>query len=142
MTKNKKTLQNQWYNGQEDITIKAHEYILFKTAVEQGIQSLVEVSYPEVKDYVNAETGEFIEAPTKEQLESGIAILTVNPEKTFSKDNRQISYNGKITQEMLAAGELSMMIHQRNIEQGVTTDVEELKKFFEEQKNASKLSVV
>lgn len=142
MSKEKKTLADQWYKGDEEIKISAQEYVLLKTAVEQGIQSLVSVSYPEVKDYVNAETGAFIEKPTTKQLESGVAILTVNPEKTFSMENRQISYNGKITREMLAAGELLMIIHQRNIEQGITSNVKDLEREFAEAQEASKLSVV
>ena len=134
----KKTLSNQWYIGSENITISAQEYVLLKTAVEQGLQALAMVSFPEVKAYVSVDTGEYVEKPTKKDLSDNKVVQTVSPEKTFSAENRIISYDGKVTQEMLAARELIMIIHQRNIEQGLTTDVEELQRQFE----ASKLEVV
>lgn len=134
MTETKKTLQNSWYRGNENITITAQEYILLKVAVEQGLQALVTVSFPEVKTFVNAETGEYIVKPSKKQLADGIALETVSPEKTFSVENRVIAYDGKVTQEMLAARELVIVIHQRNIEEGLTTDVETLNREFEESK--------
>jgi translation elongation factor EF-Tu-like GTPase len=134
----KKTLANQFYNGAEQITISAQEYILLKTAVEQGLNALASISFPEVKAFVNAETGEYINKPNQKQIKDGFAIETVSPEKTFSLENRVISYDGKVTQEMLAARELVMIIHQRNIEQGLTTDVEELQRQFE----ASQVEVV
>ena len=134
----KKTLNSEWYNGSEQITISAQEYVLLKTAVEQGLQALAMVSFPEVKAYVNVETGEYIEKPTKKQITEGTAVQTVSPEKTFSTENRVIAYDGKVTQEMLAARELVIIIHQRNIEQGLTTSVEELQRQFE----ANKLEVV
>lgn len=134
MTETKKTLQNSWYRGNENITITAEEYILLKVAVEQGLQALVTVSFPEVKTFVNTDTGEYITKPSKKQLADGTAVETVSPEKTFSAENRVIAYDGKVTQEMLAARELVIIIHQRNIEEGLTTDVETLNREFEESK--------
>lgn len=134
MTETKKTLQNSWYRGNENITITAQEYILLKVAVEQGLQALVTVSFPEVKTFVNTDTGEYITKPSKKQLADGTAVETVSPEKTFSAENRVIAYDGKVTQEMLAARELVIVIHQRNIEEGLTTDVETLNREFEESK--------
>lgn len=134
----KKTLSNQWYSGIEQITISAQEYVLLKTAVEQGLQALSSTSFPEVKTFVNIDTGEYVDKPTQKQIKDGKVVETVSPEKTFSLANRVVSYDGKVTQEMLAARELIVIIHQRNIEQGVTTDVEELQRQFE----ASKLEVV
>lgn len=134
----KKTLSNQWYSGMEQITISAQEYVLLKTAVEQGLQALSSTSFPEVKAFVNVDTGEYVDKPTQKKIKDGKFVQTVSPEKTFSAENRIISYDGKVTQEMLAARELIMIIHQRNIEQGLTTDVEELQRQFE----ASKLEVV
>jgi len=137
-----KNLQNQWYNGTEVIEITAQEYILLKVASEQSLQNFVKVSYPEVRAYVNKDTGVYVEKPTKKQLESEAAVLVVSPEKTFAQENMRVDYDGKITQEILAARELILAIHQRNIEKGITTDIDILEAAFKEAKEASKLEVV
>lgn len=136
----KKTLANQWYNGQEDITIKAHEYVLLKIAVEQAMQNLVTASFPEVVAFMDPETGAYVESPTEEQLADKSVVSAVSPERTFSAENRKISYDGKVTQELLSARELVVLIHQRNVEAGLTTDVEILQKEFEEAKAAVKVN--
>lgn len=138
MAEVKKTLNNQWYRGDEKFEITAQEYTLLKVAVEQAMQGLVTVTFPEVKAFVNVETGAYIDKPSKKQLEAGTAVETVSPEKTFSAENRKISYDGKVTQELLSARELVMVIHQRNIENGVTTDVEELERLYKESVEAAK----
>jgi hypothetical protein len=123
-----KTLQNQWYKGDETVTLSIGEFITYKTAVDQAVANLVKVEFPEVSAYVNATTGEYVDNPSPDQIESKTVIYVVSPERTFTDKNRKVSYDGKITNELLSARELSMVIHQRNIEAGLTTDISELEK--------------
>ena len=138
----KKNLQNQWYKGTETIEISAQEYILLKVAAEQSLQQFVKVSYPEVRTYVNKETGEYVEKPSKKQLETNAVAFVVSPERTFAQENMRVDYDGKVTQEILAARELILAIHQRNIEKGITTDVSVLDAEYKAAQEASKLAVV
>jgi hypothetical protein len=123
-----KTLNNQWYKGDESITLTASEFIAYKVAVDQAMSNLVTTEFPEVSAYVNATTGEYAESPTEEEIENKEVVYVVSPERTFTESNRKVSYSGKITQELLTARELSMVIHQRNIEAGLTTNIDDLKK--------------
>lgn len=118
-----KTIDNQWYRGDEKVTLTSNEFVTYKAAVDQAVQNLVTVSYPEISSYVDASTGEYVEEPTPEQIENKEVAWVVSPERTFAPENRKVSFDGKISREMLAARELSLIIHQRNIEEGVTVDV-------------------
>jgi hypothetical protein len=104
------------------------EFITYKTAVDQAVANLVKIEFPEVSAYVNASTGEYVDSPSLAQIEAKEVVYVVSPERTFSDKNRKVSYDGKITNELLAARELSMVIHQRNIESGLTTNISELEK--------------
>jgi hypothetical protein len=137
-----KTLENQWYRGDETVTISSQEYILMKVAIEQSLSLLSNVSYPEVKGYVNVNDGTIVDKPTDKQVKNREVVYTVIPERTFSPQNRLVSYDGKVTEEILGARELIMIIHQRNIESGITSNVEDLNAEYEANKVESKLEIV
>jgi hypothetical protein len=133
-----KNINTEWYNGTEDITIKASEYVTYKTAIEQAVQALSTVQFPEVREFILLATGEVVDDPTPEQIENREVAVVVSPEKTFTEENMLVLYDGKITQEMLMARELSLNIHARNVALGITKPISEL----EAERQGSKLELV
>jgi hypothetical protein len=79
------------------------EFITYKTAVDQAVANLVKIEFPEVSAYVNASTGEYVDSPSLAQLKQS---MLVKPRKNFLIKNRKVSYDGKITNELLTAREL------------------------------------
>jgi len=131
---------NHWYEGEENISINAREYGLLKTALEQAMALVIETTYPEITGFVD-KTGAVVEKPTQKQFENEEVQQVVMPDKTFSAANRKVHYKSTVTNELIAANELILSIHMRNIEAGNTKTLEELQKIYETKK-ASKLEVV
>lgn len=138
-----KTLNNQWYRGDEEVKISAEEYILMKVAIEQSLHLMTEEKIREIRGYVSINDGSIVDKPTDKQIKNREVVYTVIPERTFDDPiNRIVYYDGRITREMIMARELIMVIHNRNIEQGITSDVGALKAEYEAKKNESKLEIV
>jgi hypothetical protein len=76
------------------------EFITYKTAVDQAVANLVKIEFPEVSAYVNASTGEYVDSPSLAQIE---AKYVSKAPKELSDKNRKVSYDGKITNELLTA---------------------------------------
>lgn len=124
-----KDVFNFGYLGDEKIEITANEFNLIKVALEQGISATQTVTYPEVFQFLNKETGKAVKNPSKDDLALGKVIQVTDKESTFSRENAKLSYDGsKLAPEMLYAQELILEIHTRNVEAGIAKSAEELKK--------------
>lgn len=126
MTEEVKNPMNYGYFGDEQITITAREFMGLKAAVEHGINATSESYMPEILKYVSTEDSSFVESPTDEDLLSGKVVPVTDREATFNPRNVKFKYSTKLTPDMVAAQELILEIHTRNVEMGNAKSKEEL----------------
>lgn len=126
MTEEVKNPMNYGYFGDEQITITAREFMMMKAAVEHGINATSESYMPEVLKYVNTEDSSIVESPSDEDLMSGKVVPVTDREATFNPKNVKFKYSTKLTPDMVAAQELILEIHTRNVEMGNAKSKEEL----------------
>lgn len=126
MSEEVKNPMNYGYFGDEQITISAREFMLFKAAVEHGINATSESYMPEVLRYVNTEDSSIVESPSDEDLASGKVVTVTDREATFNPRNVRFQYSTKLTPDMVEAQELIMAIHTRSVEAGIAKTKEEL----------------
>jgi len=119
------------YQGDEQITISAKEFIKLKAAVEQGIRSTIVNYLPEVVNWVEVSTSNQVENPTKDQIQKGEVAMVTNRESTFSPNNVKTFFSDKLSMDMVEGQELMASIHQRNIESGVAKSFQTLKELSE-----------
>ena len=126
MTEEVKNPMNYGYIGNEEIVISAREFMMMKAAVEHGINATSESYMPEVLKYVNTEDSSIVESPSDEDLMSGKVVPVTDREATFNPRNVKFNYSTKLTPDMVAAQELILEIHTRNVEMGNAKSKEEL----------------
>lgn len=126
MTEEVKNPMNYGYIGNEEIVISAREFMMMKAAVEHGINATSESYMPEVLKYVNTEDSSIVESPSDEDLMSGKVVPVTDREATFNPRNVKFKYSTKLTPDMVAAQELILEIHTRNVEMGNAKSKEEL----------------
>lgn len=126
MTEEAKNPMNYGYIGNEEIVISAREFMMMKAAVEHGINATSESYMPEVLKYVNTEDSSIVESPSDEDLMSGKVVPVTDREATFNPRNVKFKYSTKLTPDMVAAQELILEIHTRNVEMGNAKSKEEL----------------
>lgn len=126
MTEEVKNPMNYGYIGNEEIVISAREFMMMKAAVEHGINATSESYMPEVLKYINTEDSSIIEAFSEEDLMSGKVVPVTDREATFNPKNVKFKYSTKLTPDMVAAQELILEIHTRNVEMGNAKSKEEL----------------
>lgn len=126
MTEEVKNPMNYGYIGNEEIVISAREFMMMKAAVEHGINATSESYMPEVLKYVNTEDSSIVESPSDEDLMSGKVVPVTDREATFNPKNVKFKYSTKLTPDMVAAQELILEIHTRNVEMGNAKSKEEL----------------
>ena len=119
------------YQGDEQITITAKEFIKLKSAVEQGIRSTIVNYLPEVTNWIEVATSNQVESPTLEQIQNGEVVMVTNRESTFSPSNVKTFFSDKLSMDMVEGQELMAAIHQRNIETGVAKSFQTLKELSE-----------
>jgi hypothetical protein len=119
------------YQGDEQITITAKEFIKLKSAVEQGIRSTIVNYLPEVTNWIEVATSNQVESPTLEQIQNGEVVMVTNRESTFSPNNVKTFFSDKLSMDMVEGQELMAAIHQRNIETGVAKSFQTLKELSE-----------
>jgi hypothetical protein len=126
MTEEVKNPMNYGYIGNEEIVISAREFMMMKAAVEHGINATSESYMPEVLKYVNTEDSSIVESPSDEDLMSGKVVPVTDREATFNPRNVKFKYSTKLTPDMVAAQELILEIHTRNVDMGNAKSKEEL----------------
>ena len=126
MTEEAKNPMNYGYIGNEEIVISAREFMMMKAAVEHGINATSESYMPEVLKYVNTEDSSIVESPSDEDLMSGKVVPVTDREATFNPRNVKFKYSTKLTPDMVAAQELILEIHTRNVDMGNAKSKEEL----------------
>lgn len=126
MTEEVKNPMNYGYFGDEQITITAREFMMMKAAIEHGINATHESYMPEVLKYINTEDSSIVESPSEEDLISGKVVTVTDREATFNPRNVKFKYSTKLTPDMVAAQELILEIHTRNVEMGNAKSKEEL----------------
>jgi hypothetical protein len=126
MTEEVKNPMNYGYIGNEEIVISAREFMMMKAAVEHGINATSESYMPEILKYVNTEDSSIVESPSDEDLMSGKVVPVTDREATFNPRNVKFKYSTKLTPDMVAAQELILEIHTRNVEMGNAKSKEEL----------------
>ena len=126
MTEEVKNPMNYGYIGNEEIVISAREFMMMKAAVEHGINATSESYMPEVLKYVNTQDSSIVESPSDEDLMSGKVVPVTDREATFNPRNVKFKYSTKLTPDMVAAQELILEIHTRNVEMGNAKSKEEL----------------
>ena len=126
MTEEVKNPMNYGYIGNEEIVISAREFMMMKAAVEHGINATSESYMPEVLKYVNTEDSSIVESPSDEDLISGKVVPVTDREATFNPRNVKFKYSTKLTPDMVAAQELILEIHTRNVDMGNAKSKEEL----------------
>lgn len=119
------------YQGDEQITITAKEFIKLKSAVEQGIRSTIVNYLPEVTNWIEVATSNQVESPTLEQIQKGEVVMVTNRESTFSPNNVKTFFSDRLSMDMVEGQELMASIHQRNIENGVAKSFQTLKELSE-----------
>lgn len=119
------------YQGDEQITISAKEFIKIKAAVEQGIRSTIVNYLPEVINWIEVSTSNQVENPTQDQIHKGEVVMVTNRESTFSPNNVKTFFSDKLSMDMVEGQELMASIHQRNIESGVAKSFQTLKELSE-----------
>lgn len=126
MTEEVKNPMNYGYIGNEEIVISAREFMMMKAAVEHGINATSESYMPEILKYVNTEDSSIVESPSDEDLMSGKVVPVTDREATFNPRNVKFKYSTKLTPDMVAAQELILEIHTRNVDMGNAKSKEEL----------------
>ena len=127
-----KNPQQYGYTGEEKFEISSGEFQMLRLALEKGLQNGTKLEAQEVIVYLDAQTGEKVENPSREDIEMGKITLVTDKQATFAPENIKFSYDmTKISREMLLAQEILADIHLRNVESGVAKHVDELKPKFE-----------
>jgi hypothetical protein len=126
MSTDTKNPMNYGYAGDEQITLTAVEFMTLKSAVEHGINATVETYLPEVVRFVNKETSDIVENPSKEDIANGVVVLVTDKDATFNSSNVKVHYNSKLTHDMVRGQQLILEIHERHVESGVAKSSEEL----------------
>jgi hypothetical protein len=119
------------YQGDEQITITAKEFIKLRSAVEQGISATIINYLPEVVNWVEVSTASKIDNPTQEQIQNREVVMVTDRESTFNPGNVKTFFSDKLSMDMVEGQELIAEIHQRNIESGVAKSFQDLKELSE-----------
>lgn len=106
------------YRGDEDLIIKANEFLLLAEALEIAIQNGVETSYPTAYKYIASATGIDVPNPTKEEINTGAVRQMMDIEKTFSQGNVAQSYKPWLVPKVVDAKTKIFEIHARNVQDG------------------------
>lgn len=129
MQEENKNPQDYGYKGDEIIEISAREFMVFKTAIEDGINATSSAYMPEVKKYINTETAEEVYNPSAEDVQSGKVVQVMDRSATFAPHNTIVTFNPeKLTREMTLAQEFVFEIHNRNVDKGVAKHRSEFEK--------------
>lgn len=82
-----------------------HEFEILANAIADGLEAVTEYRFEQAQVYVNKDTSEVVESPTKEDVESGKVILSVDPDQTLR--GFKTFYDAKrLTPAMMEAGRI------------------------------------
>lgn len=82
-----------------------HEFDIIANAIADGLEAVTEYRYEQKQVYVDKETSDIVDMPTKEDVESGKVILSVDPDQTLR--GLKVLYDAKkLTPAMMEAGRI------------------------------------
>lgn len=131
-----KNYNDYGYVGDEKIEISVQEFIALRKALEKAMDNGTKVELPQVFNYFDVTKGTRIKKPTKKKLENENVKEFFDSEATFSEDNAKVSYDANLYPEVYNGFSLLMIIHNRNVEEGIAKHKDELKEHFEKQQQA------
>ena len=123
-----KTPDQYSYRGDEDLIIKASEFLVFAEALEIAVQNGTDLYYPSKIKYIDSITEVEVPNPTEEEIRTRAVRAIMHIDATFDDDNLKQNYKSWLVPKVIDAKTSIFSIHARNVQEGRATELSVLQK--------------
>lgn len=130
------------YRGDEDLVIKAKDFLALAEAIEIAVSNGTEAVYPTQLKYIATATGIDVPNPTKEEIKTGAVRAMMDVEGTFAQDNIQQNYKPWLVPKVIDSKKIIFSTHAANVKAGLAVKYDILQAEAQEKQAAAQAAQV
>lgn len=116
------------YRGDEELIIKASDFLALAEAIEIAVNKGVKTDFPQRFKYIASATGIDVTNPTQEEIRTGAVRAMMDVEQTFEAGNAAQTYEAWLVPKVIDAKTKIFQIHAQNVEAGKAVKYDVLQK--------------
>lgn len=128
-----KDLTEYGYRGNEDLTMKVHQFYAMKQAIEKAVENGLIKKFPALYSWVDKQ-GNVKKKLTEKQKNSGNYTRMLDIDRTSEENNYKVDFKDNLFPEIMSARSVIQDIHAKAVEDDVAVHRDVLKKEQEEAK--------
>jgi len=128
-----KDLTEYGYRGDEELTLKVHQFYAMKQAIEKAVENGLIKKFPALYSWVDEE-GNVKKKLTEKQKESGKFSRMLDIDRTSHESNYKVDFDENLFPEIMSARSIIQDIHAKAVEDGIAVHRDTLKKEHDEAK--------